>query len=125
MINVILLIMLVTVVIVERPLNPFWLWNAIPIVLGYILVRRAKSKSLKPIPEYGYIAVGGGLVFLVHLAWAFNWCEGTSGSSTSGLIFLFLPAYALVAGGLTFGLIHSFVGRQLDPAGRHRQDDLE
>jgi hypothetical protein len=40
----------------------------------------------------------------VHAAWLFDWGGTATGSSTSGLIFLFLPLYALVMGAAFYGL---------------------
>jgi hypothetical protein len=47
-----------------------------------------------------------------HAAWAFDWGRTATGSSTSGLIFIFLPIYAVVLGGLAFGLLRLFIKRE-------------
>lgn len=89
---------------VEGPLNPFWAWNALPILLGYILLRRAAKVSSKPIPELAYVIASSIFVVLFHIAWMLDLGNIQTGSSTSGLVFIFLPIYAVILGGGAFGL---------------------
>lgn len=84
--------------------NPFWVWNVVPVVVGYALLRRARRKAFRVVPEWAFIAVSCGLSLIAHAAWVFDWGRMASGSSTGGLVFVFLPIYALVAGSLAFGV---------------------
>lgn len=49
---------------------------------------------------------------LFHIAWMLELGRSRTGSSTSGLIFVFLPIYALILGGLAFGFGYLFARRQ-------------
>ena len=109
--NIILALMLLFVAFVEGFLNPFWIWNAVPIAIGYVLLARARVRSFRPIPEFAYVVFGCGLVILAHLAWVFDWGDIATGSSTAGLIFIFLPFYAAILGGVAFGLAYLVGGR--------------
>ena len=82
-----------------------------PLVIGFVLVERAKSRGVQPIPEYAFVIFGCGLILTTHLVWYFDWGEMATESSTSGLIFLFLPIYAAIAGGLAFGITYLFSDR--------------
>ena len=97
----------------EGPLNPFWVWNAIPVALGYALLRRARHNGFWPAPEIAFIALSCGLLLFAHAAWAFNWGRTATGSSTSPLIFIFLPIYAIFLGGLAFGVLRLFTRREV------------
>ena len=99
---------------VEGPLNPFWVWNALPIVLGYVLLSRSVKRSSRPIPELSYVIATTCFVVLFHIAWMLDLGGTQTGSSTSGLIFIFLPIYAVLLGGAAFGLGYLF--------GRRRED---
>jgi hypothetical protein len=97
----------------EGPLNPFWVWNAIPVALGYALLRRARRRAFRVAPEIAFIVLSCGLLLFAHAAWAFDWGRTATGSSTSALIFIFLPIYAIVLGGLAFGLLRLFTRREV------------
>ena len=36
------------------------------------------------------------------MAWFFNWNDIKTGSSTAGLIFIFIPIYSLISGGIGY-----------------------
>ena len=93
---------------VEGPLNPFWVWNATPIALGYLLLSRSAKRSSTPIPELSYVIVTSCFVVLFHIAWMLDLGGTQTGSSTAGLIFIFLPIYAVLLGGAAFGLGYMF-----------------
>jgi hypothetical protein len=106
------LVVVALIAVAEGPLNPFWIWNAIPVPLGYALLRRARRRSFRPAPEIAFIALSCGLLVFAHAAWAFDWGRTATGSSTSALIFIFLPIYAVALGGLAFGLLRLFTRRE-------------
>ena len=91
----------------EGFLNPFAYWNNAPILFAYFVLQET-GKGEFEIPLAGTLTFSVftvGLVVLAHMAWFFNWGSMTTGSSTSGLIFIFIPIYALIAGvvGLILG----------------------
>lgn len=107
------LILMGVIALIEGPLNPFWVWNAIPVALGYALLLRAQRRAFRPAPEIAFIVLSCGLLLVGHVAWAFDWGRTATGSSTSALIFIFLPIYALLLGGLAFGVLRLFTRREV------------
>lgn len=101
------------IAVTEGLMNPFWIWNATPVVLGYALLRRARRRALRPAPEIAFIVLSCGLSLLAHAAWMFDWGRTATGSSTSALIFIFLPVYAVVLGGIAFGVLRLFTRREV------------
>lgn len=91
--------------------NPFWIWNVVPVVVGYALLRRARRRAFQVAPELAFIAVSCGLSLVTHAAWVFDWGRMATGSSTGGLVFIFLPIFALFAGSLAFGIARLFTRR--------------
>jgi hypothetical protein len=96
------------IALAEGPLNLFWIWNTFPVALGYALLRRAQRNEYRTAPEMGFIALSCGLLICGHLA---NLLDRNSGSSTACLIFIFLPVYAVLLGGLGFGVLRLFTPR--------------
>ena len=100
--NIVYALCALFIALAEGFFNPFIPWNLVPVVIGFFLTRRAiggtypgKNASW---PAAGYNVAGVGTVVFFHMAWLFDW-EGTAtGSSTSALIFIFLPVCALIAG---------------------------
>ena len=93
------------------PINPFAFWNMVPLFLGLIVVKKG-IKDSSYTTKFGSVGFAVGaiiLVFFAHFAWFFDWWETQTGSSTSGLIFIFIPLYA-VGGSVILGLIVSIVG---------------
>lgn len=91
----------------------FAIWNCLPlIVLGVMdlliiwhMIEKTKKVSL--ILRAGFIGLELGtipLILLGHVAWYFDLDSTATGSSTSGLIFIFIPIYAVI-----FGVITGFV----------------
>jgi hypothetical protein len=50
-----------------------------------------------------FALVAAGFAGLGHLAWRLDWDGAQTGSSTSALMLLFLPFWALLLGGLAAG----------------------
>lgn len=78
----------------------FLLWNLTPILLAVwftYVVHQAKASLLG---VYGYFF--GSFLFwgFGHISWFLDSNGFKTGSSTSGLIFLVLPIYSFVSGGL-------------------------
>ena len=96
--------------------NPFILWTALPLYVGYSVIRKAwETGSVRKLRQgYGFLVVSVGFSYLYHLAWFFDWGAMKTGSSTSAIIFVWFPVYALV-----FGYIGYFVGL-LVPTGNRK-----
>lgn len=84
----------------------FTLWNLTPIIFTYVLYLLGKFNNSKTAQNgsIGFAYGGIGLSLLFHTAWLFDWGGTATGSSTSGLIFLFLPIYSLITGGVGYGI---------------------
>lgn len=93
-------------------LNPFWVWNTFPLIVAYWLLRRARLKGLRALPEGLFIGFTLGPLVLAHAAWIFDWNRTATGSSTSALMFIFLPIYALILGGMAYGIARLFTRRE-------------
>src|SRR3972149_438773 len=85
-------------------LNPFAIWNASPLLISYFLYSRGLTLNSRPviIGFAFYTIISLGLLLFGHLAWYFDWQGTKTGSSTSGLIFIFLPLYAVILGGIGY-----------------------
>lgn len=87
--------------------NPYALWNASPLLISYYLISKGLQVNSKPviIGFAAYTILSLCMLLFGHLAWYFDWQETKTGSSTSGLIFIFLPVYAVILGstGFLFG----------------------
>ena len=80
--------------------NPFAFWNMTPLLISYFVFKAAlKNQSISI--SYSSIGFGIGCLLIIvffHLAWLFDWGETKTGSSTSGLIFIFIPIIAIISG---------------------------
>jgi len=92
----------VLVVFVEGPLNPFWVWNAAPLGLAGLALWRGSGRIRAVAPVFALVVMVP--IVYIHLAWLMDWDRIKTGSSTSGLIFIFLPIYAAILGAV-FALI--------------------
>ena len=88
-------------------LNIFIIWVLLPIYIGYTIVIKAwKIKSRKKLWEgYNFLGASIGFSYLYHLVWFFDWDGAKTGSSTSALIFVWGPIWAVL-----FGYIGYFIG---------------
>lgn len=108
----ILLACLAFIVYVEGLLNPFWVWNALPIGFTALFVKIARGRGSSEIPALAFGVGAVGITVYAHLAWLFDWDQIASGSSTSGLLFIVLPIMALGAGAILFAIAWTVVWLQ-------------
>jgi hypothetical protein len=96
-------------------LNSFAVWNLFPVLLVL-----AGATAAQLVPDSGSAIRGRvvvpslaipGVVAFAHLAWQFDWGQTATGSSTSGLIFIFIPIWSLIVGGVV--AVISLLGRRL------------
>jgi hypothetical protein len=86
----------------------FWIWNCLPVAVSYILLSKARQKGVNPLPEIAFFVVACGVVLLAHAMWLHEGRSVAVGSSTSGLMFVTLPIYAIVLGAAAFGFVMLF-----------------
>ena|SRR5260221_5163381 len=99
-------------------LNAFALWNLLPVILvviGAITAARGrpKARALRNLVMFACATILA-VVALPHLAWHFDLGGVGTGSSTSALIFLFIPIWSILIGGavLVAGIVVlAFLGR--------------
>ena len=84
------------VVFVEGVLNPFTVWNLAPLAIAGLALWRGRGRILAVALVFALVTLVPIVYF--HLAWLMDWDRIKTGSSTSALIFIFLPVYALVIG---------------------------
>jgi len=90
----------------EVSFDLFTIWNMLPLIISLILYKYGQKQEIKIYGAYGFLIGGMILSGYFHMAWFFNWDGIKTGSSTSGLIFIFIPIYSLIPGGIGY-----FVGR--------------
>jgi ACR3 family arsenite efflux pump ArsB len=99
--------------------NPLSYWNCVPILTAYAITKNAtKSAGFKRMAgAIGFCLASIGLTVLMHVLWLLDWNKIATGSSTSALVFVFLPVYSLLSGGVGY-LIGYFLGRKFDHSGK-------
>ncbi len=93
-------------------INPFAIWNASPLLISYLLVSKSIEQNSKPI-FIGFVLftfISLTLSLLGHFAWHFDWQQTKTGSSTSAILFIFIPAYAIILGGVGY-VLGLFIGK--------------
>ncbi len=93
-------------------INGFTLWNCVPLLLAaLVLVQGVKAQMHHPNRRFralwsviGFASGILGTALFVLVAWRLNWWEVRTSSSTSGLIFVFLPFLELGLGLVGFGV---------------------
>ena len=101
--------------------NPFAIWNGLPLFISYELFNRGRKdgERSKIWGAVGFLVGSMALSIYVHLAWMFDWDKIKTGSSTAGLIFIFIPIYSLITGGIGY-IIGWGIGRMWSGNGKHK-----
>lgn len=94
-------------------INPFIFWTSLPLYISYSYLKSSNTKKSinKSYGTFGFILLSLGFSYFYHFAWYFDW-EGTkTSSSTSALIFIWFPIYAVILGyiGYLLGYILGYV----------------
>jgi hypothetical protein len=92
-------------------LNGFTLWNCLPLLLATFIFTTIIQRATSPTvhlrnfwPDIGLAAGILGSTLCVYLSWKLDWWEARTGSSTSGLVFIFAPLYEFGLGFVGFGI---------------------
>lgn len=102
----------ILVIGVEGVINPFTVWNVLPLLVAGFVMHRSAGKAgsggsmrqrVSGAAACFAVAVAAA-VSLGHLAWLFDWRGTATGSSTSALLFVALPLLALLAGAAAWGV---------------------
>jgi hypothetical protein len=95
---IVLIVLAIFIYISEGvPFNGFTVWNMLPLFISLVLYTSRKKSYYG---AYGFLIGSMLLSGFFHLAWLFDWWGSATGSSTGGFIFIFIPIYALIPGGL-------------------------
>ena len=71
-----------------------------PLYISYLLINSAIKSNSTPglLSAYGFMAFSIVFSIFYHITWYIDWQGTKTGSSTSALIFVWLPLYSLVPG---------------------------
>lgn len=82
--------------------NIFTAWNMLPLFISFLIYRFGSSYS-----AYSFLLGSMTLSGYLHLAWMFGWGDINS-ASTSALIFVVIPVFSLIAGGIGYAVGRRF-----------------
>ncbi len=92
-------------------ISGFTLWNCLPLLLATLvftrMFQRVTSPTMRLRDYWAVIGLAAGILgstLCVYLSWKLDWWEARTGSSTSGLVFIFAPLYELGLGFVGFGI---------------------
>jgi len=86
-------------------INLFTLWNMLPLFIGLLIYVFAS-----PYNAYSFLFGSMLLSGYLHLAWFFGWGDIDS-DSTSAVIFVLIPVFSLIAGGIGFTVGRRFAAQ--------------
>jgi hypothetical protein len=86
-------------------INLFTLWNMLPLFISLLIYLFGSSYN-----AYSFLFGSMLLSGYLHLAWFFGWGDIDS-DSTSALIFVVIPVFSLIAGGIGFTVGRRFVAQ--------------
>lgn len=74
------------------------LWNLLPLFMAGMAIARGTRAKGTSWAALTFASVAVVAIAVVYLDWVFDWGGTQTGSSTAGLIFIFLPIYSLLLG---------------------------
>ncbi len=80
------------------PINMFTFWNMLPLFVSLLIYQFGS-----PYSAYSFLLGSMMLSVYLHLAWMFSWGDINS-DSTSALIFVVIPIFSLIAGGIGYAV---------------------
>src|SRR5437762_7643441 len=77
----------------------FIIWNCVPVLLAFLVLERAlkKASASAIVGAYVFSIIAVGLTVWCYASFIW-WPPRGPGSSTASIIFVFLPAYSVIAG---------------------------
>jgi hypothetical protein len=104
------------ILLIHKGINGISIYNAAPLVLALVPVFLLKNKAReRQFAAYGFSSTAITLVIGSHLLWAL----GANSSSTGGIMFVFLPLYAIVLA-CVGGAIGTAIGLVVECRARRR-----
>ena len=98
-----LLISAIFIYVTEEILfNPLALWGMLPLFISYAMFQYAQKKKTTVIRAYSFLFASMIPTTYFHLIWFLNVDNVQTSSSTAALILLFIPIYAMIAGGVGY-----------------------
>ena len=76
----------------------------LPLIISYFIYISALKNGGSQYSTYGFLIGSMLLSGYIHMAWLLDWDGTGTSSSTSGLIFIFIPLYSLIPGGIGFAI---------------------
>ncbi len=80
------------------PINMFTFWNMLPLLASFLIYQFGSKYG-----AYSFLLGSMMLSGYLHLAWMFGWGDINS-DSTSALIFVVIPIFSLIAGGIGYAV---------------------
>jgi hypothetical protein len=79
----------------------FIIWNCVPLLLSFLVLERALKKATASaiVGAYLFSTIAVGLTVWCYASFVW-WPPRGPGSSTASIIFVFLPAYSIIAGSI-------------------------
>lgn len=116
---IIILIVSAIIIIVAVGFNLFLVWNLLPIVVFYFVSKKYFNNwsVLKTFSKICLILLAVFLIIFptaICTMWIFNIGEIATGSSTAGLIFIFIPVSAFVFSLIPYIILHLLGIKQND-----------
>lgn len=101
------------IIIVAEGFTWLAIWNLVPVFLSALLLSKweRRSDAIENGKTFGFVA--GVCLFsgALHVGWIFDIGRTQTGSSTSALIFIFIPIYSMVDGLIGGMIIGALLGR--------------
>ena len=79
-------------------------WNLVPLAAAMATILPGATAKRLSWGAASFAGVTTLMIALTHAAWLFDWGGTQTGSSTSGLIFLFSPIYSVLLGALAWAV---------------------
>jgi hypothetical protein len=86
--------------------NPLIVWTALPLYLSYWFINSAvaSNSDKKLFAGYGFMLFSVLFSIFYHFTWYLDWQGTKTSSSSSALIFIWLPLYSVVLGFVGYGI---------------------
>ena len=84
----------------------FIVWNCVPVLLAFLMLERAlkKASASAIVGAYVFSIIAVGLTVWCYASFIW-WPPRGPGSSTASIIFVFLPIYSVLAGGVLGAIV--------------------
>ena len=94
----------------EKSLNLFTILNWVPLISAFFALSKNIQKPwFSSVPALTFSIVATFIPTMFHLAWMFDWQGTATGSSTSGIAYIFVPIWTLLVAAFTSAIAWGIV----------------